>query len=183
MDLGSSQIGLREANTTDAAALLRLHRAVLEERRFFITEPEEFRERVDDKVRLIRDLAREPSSIFLVAHVGEHLAGFLTIRPGPLARMRHAGKLEVMVDGSMRGRGVGRALLGEAMAWAHGNPLVEKVGLSVFADNEPAIALYRSFGFAEEGRRRREYRTWEDRYQDDVLMCCFTAGEPSSAPA
>ena len=35
------------------------------------------------------------------------------------------------------------------------NPILVKMDLSVRADNDGAIALYRSFGFVEEGRHRR----------------------------
>ena len=168
------QLDIRPARTTDAAAILRLHRSVLQERRFFITEPEEFRQSVDDKVRLIRDFDRSGNSLFLLARKGPDLLGFLTVRGGALNRMRHTGKLEVMVATESRGKGVGRALMEAALRWATGHAEIEKLGLSVFVDNTRAIDLYRAFGFREEGRRLREYRTEEGRYVDDLLMYRFT---------
>jgi ribosomal protein S18 acetylase RimI-like enzyme len=167
-------LDLRPARTTDAAAMLRLHRAVLEERRFFITEPEEFRESVDDKVRMIRDFERSGNSLVLVARRSPHLLGFLTIRGGPLNRMRHTGKLEIMVAPDFRGQGVGRALMEAGLRWAESHPELEKLGLSVFTDNTRAIDLYRQYGFREEGRRPREFRLEDGRYMDDILMYRFT---------
>lgn len=167
-------IDIRAARATDAAGLLRLHRAVLTERRFFITEPEELRESVDDKIRQIRDFERSSNSLFLVARVGPDLVGMLTVRGGTLNRMRHTGKLEVMVHADARGHGIGRALMGAAVAWAEAHPEIEKLGLSVFVDNQRAIDLYRRFGFREEGRRPREYRLEDGRYVDDLLMYRFT---------
>lgn len=154
--------------------MLRLHRAVLQERRFFITEPEEYRASVDDKVRLVRELDRASNSLFLVARSGAELLGFLTVRGGVLNRMRHTGKLEIMVGTEHRGKGVGRALMEAAIIWAEDNAEIEKLGLSVFVDNVRAIDLYRAFGFREEGRRPREYRLEDGRYVDDVLMYRFT---------
>lgn len=175
--MGSEQrlldLSIRPARATDAAAVLRLHRSVLQERRYFITEPEEFRETVDDKVRQIRELERAPNSVFLLARRSSELLGFLTVRGGHLNRMRHTGKLEVMVTHDARGLGVGGALLKAAFAWAEANPEIEKIGLSVFADNTRAVELYRSFGFREEGRRSREYRLEDGRYVDDLLMYRF----------
>lgn len=167
-------LDLRPARTTDAAAIQRLHRAVLDERHFFITEPHEFRDSVDDKVRLIRELERSPNSLFLVARRGRVLLGFLTVRGGVLNRMRHTGKLEIMVAQDARGQGVGRALMEATLRWAEANPEVIKLGLAVFADNKRAIDLYRAYGFREEGRRTSEYRLEDGRYVDDVLMYRFT---------
>ena len=140
----------------DASAILALHRSVLAEDRWFISQPAEAGG-IDHTLKLIRDCARQPSSVFLVARNGAAVIGFLVARPGPLARMRHAPKLEVLVDASARGNGVGRALMAACLGWARTTPSVEKLGLSVFADNEAAIAMYRSFGFREEGRRVAEY--------------------------
>jgi ribosomal protein S18 acetylase RimI-like enzyme len=167
-------LDVRSARATDAASLLRLQRAVLGERRFFITEPEELRDTVDDKVRQIRELERSTNSLFLVARRGPDLVGSLTVRGGALNRMRHTGKLEIMVATDARGQGIGRSLLGAAVAWAEAHPEIEKLGLSVFVDNTRAIELYRAFGFREEGRRPREFRLEDGRYVDDLLMYRFT---------
>lgn len=171
--LGRS-LDIRPARTTDAAALLRLHRSVLLELRYFITEPGEFRESVDDKVRLVRELDRSSNSLFLVARRGPKLLGFLTIRGGQLNRMQHTGKLEIMVAEDARGQGIGRALMQAALRWAVAHPDMRKIGLAVFADNQRALDLYRSFGFREEGRRAQEYRMEDGSYVDDVLLYRFT---------
>ena len=51
-----------------------------------------------------------------------------------------------------RGRGVGSALLAAAIERARADG-VHKLSLEVFPHNEAGIALYRKFGFVEEGRR------------------------------
>ena len=58
------------------------------------------------------------------------------------------------VDPACQGRGIGRRLLDELLHFADGGV----VYLEVRTDNEPAIALYRSVGFEQVGRRRRYYR-------------------------
>ncbi|UQX12980.1 ribosomal protein S18-alanine N-acetyltransferase [Candidatus Mycobacterium methanotrophicum] len=58
------------------------------------------------------------------------------------------------VDPAYQGRGVGRRLLDELLKFAAG----AVVHLEVRTDNAPAIALYRSVGFAQVGLRRRYYR-------------------------
>ncbi|WP_373138116.1 ribosomal protein S18-alanine N-acetyltransferase [Mycobacterium marinum] len=58
------------------------------------------------------------------------------------------------VDPAYQGRGIGRRLLDELLAFADGGV----VFLEVRTDNEPAIALYCSVGFEQVGLRRRYYR-------------------------
>ena len=69
----------------------------------------------------------------------------------------HVADLGLMVARSHRGRGIGRALLEQSVDWAR-QVGVSKLELHVFPHNEPAIALYESFGFEREGYRRRHYR-------------------------
>jgi L-phenylalanine/L-methionine N-acetyltransferase len=49
---------------------------------------------------------------------------------------------------------------------------VEKIVLSVYPHNEAAIALYRSFGFVEEGRLARHSRKSYG-YEDEILMAAW----------
>lgn len=169
----SSTIVVREAVTGDAGAVLKIHRGVLEEQDFFITLPNEFKGSVYSVVQYIRAFSKEPCGLFLVALDGEEIKGFLTVRGSALSRMCHTGKLEIMVDSASRGLGIGRALMTHCMEWARNNEALEKLGLSVFTNNERAIALYKEMGFEQEGLRRREYRLRDGSYRDDVLMYCF----------
>ena len=47
---------------------------------------------------------------------------------------------------------------------------VHKLSLEVFPWNEPAIALYRRFGFVEEGRLRKQYRRQSGELWDVLVM-------------
>jgi ribosomal protein S18 acetylase RimI-like enzyme len=93
----------------------------------------------------------------LVAEVDNLVVGDLWLSRGRLNKTRHTATIGMSLIAPYRGQGIGRALLGraieEAAAWG-----VEKLGLSVFSSNLPAIGLYRSLGFAEDGRRERQYR-------------------------
>jgi ribosomal protein S18 acetylase RimI-like enzyme len=67
-----------------------------------------------------------------------------------------------------RGRGLGRQLVAQAVRAAR-QAGIERVELEVFASNERAIALYRAFGFATEGIKRRA-RKLDGQYEDNVFM-------------
>ena len=61
------------------------------------------------------------------------------------------------VDESLRGRGLGAILLAAGIDWMLSFPEVDKISLTVNADNAPALKLYSNFGFVTE-RVMRGYR-------------------------
>ncbi len=69
--------------------------------------------------------------------------------------------LNVAVDPEQRQKGVGHTLIALVMREAAEKP-VRTITLEVRSDNAAAIALYRSFGFAETGVRRHYYGRGED---------------------
>jgi len=83
---------------------------------------------------------------------------------------------------SRRGKGIGRRLIEATIAGAKAVGL-EKIELSVYASNKPAIALYRRVGFREEGRRLRGRLV--DGIYDDVFIMALDIKVPnqSSDPA
>ena len=82
---------------------------------------------------------------------------------------RHVADLGLMVAAPYRRRGIGWALLREAVAWAD-EAGVRKLELHVFPHNTPAISLYQRFGFRREGYRRAHYRRGDASYVDAILM-------------
>jgi RimJ/RimL family protein N-acetyltransferase len=79
-------------------------------------------------------------------------------------------ELGMSVAASMRGRGVGRALLEDAIAWARSEPGVHKMALQVWPHNEAAQNLYRSTGFVQEGYLTHHYRRRSGEIWDAVVM-------------
>ncbi len=83
--------------------------------------------------------------------------GRLSISRDPHPASSHVADLGLMVAAGHRRRGVGRALLEQAVEWAR-DSRVRKLELHVFPHNAPAIALYERFGFVREGYRHAHYR-------------------------
>jgi RimJ/RimL family protein N-acetyltransferase len=73
--------------------------------------------------------------------------------------------------------GIGRRLLGKAIAWARDNPRLEKIELHVRSGNARAMHLYESVGFVEEGRLQRRLKLADGGYVDDVVMGLFVDGD------
>ncbi|MGH3940254.1 MAG: ribosomal protein S18-alanine N-acetyltransferase [Pseudonocardiaceae bacterium] len=87
---------------------------------------------------------------YVVARVGDSLAGY-----AGLARIDTEAEVHTLaVDPAHQGQGIGRALLRALLDHATGTT----VFLEVRTDNDAAIALYRSEGFAVIATRRGYYR-------------------------
>jgi putative acetyltransferase len=88
----------------------------------------------------------------LVACVGGEVVGQLHLRTFPNSpRRRHAGQIGMAVRDDWQGRGVGTALMHAVVDLADRWLNLSRLELEVFADNEPAIRLYKKFGFDIEG--------------------------------
>jgi RimJ/RimL family protein N-acetyltransferase len=79
------------------------------------------------------------------------------------------GEIGMAVAREWRGRGVGSALLTAAIEWSRGQGL-HKLSLQVFPHNVAAIALYRKFGFVEEGHHIKQIRRQSGELWDVVDM-------------
>ena len=87
-----------------------------------------------------------------VAEIDGKVVGNLGLHPaGTAARRRHAAAIGIMVHDAHHGQGVGSALLTAALNLADNWLQYSRVELTVFLDNEAAIALYKKFGFEIEG--------------------------------
>ena len=83
--------------------------------------------------------------------------------------LNHAVMLGLNVKQGLRGQGIGRQLLQEAVAWFERTPALERLELDVVGINAPAIHLYESFGFVHEGVKRGAVKKG-DRYLDLQTM-------------
>lgn len=112
-----------------------------------------------------------------VAVEGERVVGWCDAIPGnPAHGNGHVGSLGMGLLPGYRGKGLGRQLVEATIQQARQLGL-EKIELSVYATNLPAIALYRSMGFVEEGRKKRSRMI--DGVYDDVILMALHLDEPS----
>jgi putative acetyltransferase len=148
-------IGIRRADPGDAQALVELAGEVSGEEGAWLLTTAEWRS-VSDERRYLRAVRRHPDAAVYVATDAEALVGRLSLARDLHPASSHVADLGLMVAASHRRRGVGRALLDQAVTWAEGAG-VRKLELHVLPWNEPAIALYTSFGFEREGLRKGHY--------------------------
>ncbi len=100
------------------------------------------------------------SGICLAAHSGETMRGYLVC--SRYAELWHL--MNVAVDPEHRREGVANELIRHLLEEIDGH---DKVMLEVRGSNEPAIEMYRGFGFDAVGHRRRYY---QDNGEDALVM-------------
>ena len=152
----SASFTVRPGEDRDRLPLAVLFAAVAEERDGIASEPP-----VDVDARA----ASWALDGTLVAVADAELIGSIHVersRSGP-------GEIGMLVAREWRGHGVGSALLAASIAWAREHEL-HKLSLSVFPHNARGIALYRKFGFVEEGRRIKQIRRSSGELWDTIEM-------------
>jgi RimJ/RimL family protein N-acetyltransferase len=101
------------------------------------------------------------------------VVGWCDIAPVPRPIFSHIGSLGMGLLPAYRNAGIGRRLLGAALAQARGRG-IERVELHVFSDNVRARHLYESLGFVVEGIHPRRAKI-DGQYRDDVAMALVFA--------
>jgi len=98
------------------------------------------------------------------------MAGFFRRRG---EKIRHRGGIwGVYVSEECRGKGIGRALLGELIGLVQLLPGMQQVALAVSSQNAGAKGLYESLGFEVYGCERRALKIG-DEYVDEELMVLY----------
>lgn len=101
----------------------------------------------------------------------ERVVGWCDIFPNDNPRLSHRGGLGMGLLPEYRGQGLGSKLLSSTLENAKTFGL-EKVELHVYTTNTSAVALYKRFGFEQEGLIRR-YRKLDGQYFDCLAMGKF----------
>jgi len=155
---------IRRSRATDAEAFGEALGAVARERRYLATVEKFPLERTMAFLQEIED----DDLPQVVATASDRIVGWCDIIPKKSVGYTHVGNLGMGVIKDWRSRGLGRRLIADCLVLARERGL-EKVELTVYADNVPAIRLYQWAGFLREGLRLAA-RKLDGAYQDEVLM-------------
>ena len=131
----------------------------------------------DDVRRWIEDKPQANAS--LVAAMKAEIVGSAGLERFA-GRRAHVGSIHMGVHDAWAGQGVVTALLAALVDLADNWLGLRRLELTVYSDNAPALALYRRFGFAEEGRHRA-YALRGGTYMDALSMARLGGPEMSHA--
>lgn len=129
--------------------------------------------------RLADSCAPGKPDLLLTAELHGEIVGSSGLHPaGTALRRRHAMHLGISVAREFQRRGVGSALMSAMCDYADQWAGVLRMELTVYADNEAAIGLYRKFGFVVEGTHRA-YAMRHGRYEDVIFMARLHPNPPT----
>jgi ribosomal protein S18 acetylase RimI-like enzyme len=168
----SDMYQIRLLTTDDAAAFSEVRLRALR------AHPEGFGEDADEFAALpLAEIATrfgDGTNAFVLGAFAPALCGTTGFFRQKGAKDRHKGVIwGVYVDPSLRGKGVGRALMQEAIERARTIDGVEELHLTVTAINTGAIELYKTFGFTTYGVEPHALKVGDKYYAEEMMRLPF----------
>lgn len=117
-----------------------------------------------------RDLISKNGPVYYALD-GDKVIGWCDVFPEKNPRQSHRGSLGMAILPEFRGQGIGSQLLEKVIEHAKTVGL-EKIELHVYTSNVSAVALYKKFGFEQEGLIKK-YRKLDGLYFDCLAMGRF----------
>ncbi len=166
-----ARVRLRPGDASDAAANLAFVTRSVPESPFILTTPDEIWSADEIRERLERVAGGEGVVIFAEPEDEPgRIVACLDILRHKKRKLRHGAGLGMMIEPGFRGRGLGRAMMLAAIAWAEAHPGIERLELGVFAQNPGALRIYESCGFVREGVKRDWARQPSGESLDEIIM-------------
>ena len=156
-------VTIRPATPADAEGICTIYNQGIEDRATLETQlrtPSERRQWL---------AARGPRHPVIVAETGGRVVGWGSLNAfNPREAYRHVADFSVYVERAVRGKGVGRALLGHLIDVARGLGY-HKMVLTGFPFNPASVALYERMGFTRVGIYREQGKL-DGQWVDTLIM-------------
>ena len=162
---------LRNGTAEYGKAVLVIFNLTHEQTDWLLSYPDENTFDAEQEADFLQAKTDSPDEIEILAEIDGKIIGTAGIgRIGTKDKVKHRAEMGISVDKDYWGLGIGRALTKACIECAKiaGYSQLE---LDVVAQNERAIALYESEGFAQYGRNPKGFRSRYSGWQELVLMC------------
>lgn len=164
--LGTETITLRPMTDADKQAVLEFARSLRPHDLMFLQRDITNDADVDEWLNHIREGV--VTTILAVAADGR-VVGYTSIQRSRLPWTAHVAELRVLITDDMRGKGLGRLLVGDAFAIAVSEGL-EKMMASMTLDQRGAIAVFEGIGFRPEALMRDHVKDREGKAHDLLVL-------------
>ena len=161
---------LRSGTVEDGQALLDIFHLTHAQTDYLLTYPEESSHTAQQEADYLKQKAESADGIEILAELDGMIVGTAGIDcVARKEKTRHRAEFGISVEKAHWGLGIGRALTEACIECARTAGYIQ-LELKAVAENEIALALYRSVGFVEYGRNPKGFRSRLTGWQELVLM-------------
>ncbi len=154
----------------DGQALLDIYILTHAQTDYLLSYPDETTMTAEQEAVFLKEKTDSADEIEMLAEVEGAVVGSAGIGcVGRKEKTRHRAEFGISIDQAYWGLGIGRALT-EACIECAKRAGYAQLELEAVAENQTALALYKSVGFAEYGRNPRGFRSRFSGWQELVLM-------------
>ena len=161
---------LRNGDKADAKEVFEVFNQTHAETDYLLSYPDENSYDPEQEAQFLNEKTNSPDEIEIVAVVDGKIAGMAGIEAlGKKYKLQHRAELGISILKEYWGLGLGKALINACVQCAK-DAGYKQLELNVVAENERAIALYKSFGFKEFGRNPKGFNSRFCGFQELVYM-------------
>lgn len=161
---------IRNGEAADGTAVFENFNQTHAETDYLLSYPDENNFDPAQEAQFLEEKMKSPNEIQLLALLDGTVMGTAGIEAvGRKDKVKHRAAFGISVSKAYWGLGIGRALANACIQCAKEAGYTQ-LELTAVADNERALALYRSLGFEEFGRNPKGFRSRVSGYQELVYM-------------
>ena len=137
---------------------------------YLLSYPDENSYDPEQEAQFLNDKTNSPDEIEIVAIIDGKIVGSAGIEAvGKKFKLKHRAELGISILKEYWGLGLGKVLMNACIQCAK-EAGYKQLELNVVAENERAVALYKSFGFIEFGRNPKGFNSRTSGFQELVYM-------------
>ena len=161
---------LRNGDKADGKEVFEVFNQTHAETDYLLSYPDENSYDPEQEAQFLNEKTNSPDEIEIVAVVDGKIAGMAGIEAlGKKYKLQHRAELGISILKEYWGLGLGKALMNACIRCAK-EAGYKQLELNVVAENERAVALYKSFGFVEFGRNPKGFNSRTSGFQELVYM-------------
>ena len=161
---------LRNGDKADGKEVFEVFNLTHAETDYLLSYPDENSYDPEQEAQFLEEKTNSSNEIEIIAVVDGKIAGTAGIESvGKKYKLQHRAEFGISVLKEFWGLGLGKALMNACIQCAK-KAGYKQLELNVVAENERAVALYKSFGFVEFGRNPKGFNSRTSGFQELVYM-------------
>ena len=168
-----TEIIIREAQAQDAEQLITFLNSVGKESHFLTLDDAGILMTTEQMATYLSQIYEKDNNTYLLALIGDKLAGVISLTADFHERVRHIGELFIAVGSAFQGYGIGQLLMTDLLDDIAEVGIIQRLELQVQKRNTRAVHLYEKYGFEVESIRKYGARDEHGQLIDVLEMVHF----------